>query len=110
MCRSPASSEKPPVQTIGGCMATNLDGRSSYEPMTDLALLEEREWLRIKLSSIGDAVVSADAKGNITFMNTVAQTLTGWTQAEAAGVPLETVVRIINEESRKPGENPPARS
>ena len=44
-------------------MATNLDGRSSDEPTPGLALLEQREWLRVTLSSIGDAVVTADANG-----------------------------------------------
>ena len=91
-------------------MATNLDRQSSDEPPTGLALLEQREWLRVTLSSIGDAVVTADADGVVTFLNAAAQSLTGWTQAEAAGVPLEAVFRIINEESRKPVENPAARA
>ena len=75
-----------------------------------LALLEQREWLRVTLSSIGDAVITADADGGVTFLNAVAQSLTGWTQAEAAGVPLEAVFRIINEESREPVENPAVRA
>ena len=87
-----------------------IDQPSSAEPPNGSALLEQREWLRVTLSSIGDAVVTADADGAVTFLNAAAQSLTGWTQAEAAGVPLEAVVRIIDEESRKPAENPAARA
>lgn len=54
---------------------------------TDEALHEQREWLRVTLSSIGDAVITTDTEGHVTFLNPVAQSLTGWTQEEAAGVP-----------------------
>ncbi len=91
-------------------MAANLDRRPSDEAMAGLSLLEQREWLRVTLSSIGDAVVTADADGVVTFLNASAQALTGWAQDEAAGVPLEAVVRIINEESREPVENPATRA
>ena len=91
-------------------MATNLDRQSTDEPMPELALLEQRDWLRVTLSSIGDAVVTADANGGITFLNAAAQSLTGWTQAEAVGVPLGAVVRIIDEASRKPVEDPTSRA
>ena len=51
------------------------------------ALRKQSEWLRITLASIGDAVISTDAEGRVTFMNGVAEALTGWTQAEAVGPP-----------------------
>ena len=70
------------------------------------ALRKQSEWLRITLSSIGDAVISTDAEGRVTFMNGVAETLTGWTQAEAAGRPLSEVFRIVNEHTRQPAQNP----
>ena len=66
----------------------------------------EREWLQTTLASIGDAVIATDDAGNIAFMNSVAEALTGWSQTEAAGLPLDTVFRIINEHSRAPVENP----
>src|SRR5436305_8596849 len=69
------------------------------------ALREQSEWLRITLSSIGDAVISTDALGRVTFLNVVAETLTGWTRAEAEGLPLTEVFRIINEYTRIPVEN-----
>ncbi len=74
------------------------------------ALHEQREWLRVTLSSIGDAVITTDTKGSITYLNPVAVSLTGWTQEEAAGIPLELVFKIINEETRQTVENPATRA
>ena len=62
--------------------------------------------LRITLSSIGDAVIATDKEGRVVFMNPVAEKLTGWTQDEAVGQPLEAVFRIVNEETRQTVENP----
>src|SRR5690349_13680865 len=91
-------------------MSPDIDRQSSDEPPSAPALLEQREWLRATLSCIGDAVVTADANGGVTFLNEAARSLTGWTQAEAAGAPLEAVYRIVNEESREPVENPADRA
>jgi PAS domain S-box-containing protein len=68
-------------------------------------LLASREWLHVTLASIGDAIVSCDAAGRITFLNAVAETLTGWTQAEALGQPIEHVFRIVEEGSPRPLED-----
>lgn len=73
-------------------------------------LSEERERLRITLSSIGDAVISTDAEGRVTFLNGVAEKLTGWSQAEAVGRPLPLVFHIINEHTRLPAKNPAQRA
>jgi PAS domain S-box-containing protein len=67
---------------------------------------EQREWFRVTLSSIGDAVITTDTQGLITFTNTVAQDLTGWDESEAVGKPLSSVFRIIHEDGRHPIENP----
>lgn len=69
------------------------------------ALRVNREWLRVTLSSIGDAVMTADTRGRITFLNPVAVTLTGWDLADAKGLPVQDVFRIINEKTGKPAEN-----
>ncbi len=69
-------------------------------------LREQQEWLRVTLASIGDAVIATDTHGRVTFLNGVAQELTGWTQEEAKGQPLEAVFTILNEKSRHPVENP----
>ncbi len=66
----------------------------------------QREALRITLQSIGDAVIATDTLGRVTSLNPVAAALTGWTEAEAVGRPLEDVFRIVNERTRQPAENP----
>jgi len=73
-------------------------------------LAAERERLRITLASIGDAVISTDAEGRVTYLNRVAEDLTGWTHSESAGRPLSEVFRIINEYTRQPAENPALRA
>ncbi|MFN5948775.1 MAG: PAS domain-containing protein, partial [Pirellulaceae bacterium] len=77
---------------------------------TGEALHEQREWLRVTLSSIGDGVITCDTSGNVTFLNPVAQNLTGWSQDEAVGVPLVTVFNIINQDTRRTVENPATRA
>ncbi len=56
--------------------------------------------------SIGDAVITTDANGNVTFLNPVAQALTGWTGADAMGKPLAVVFHIVNEYTRALVESP----
>jgi len=73
-------------------------------------LYEQRQWLQVTLSSIGDAVITTDAQGGVTFLNPVAQSLTGWAQKDAAGIPLNTVFKIINENTRHVVENPATRA
>ncbi|MEO7910141.1 MAG: PAS domain S-box protein, partial [Roseiflexaceae bacterium] len=65
--------------------------------------------LQVTLASIGDGVIVTDINGNVTFVNPVAQALTGWTQADAQGQPLERVFAIVNEETRHEAENPVAK-
>src|SRR6266576_1633434 len=81
------------------------------EPKQDAgALHEQREWLRVTLSSIGDAVITTDTKCSITYLNPVAVSLPGWTQEEAAGIPLDLVFKIVNEDTRQTVENPAIRA
>ncbi len=65
-----------------------------------------REQLLTTLKSIGDAVIATDAQGRVTFMNEVAQTLTGWKMSEAVGRELGQVFQIVNEETRNEVESP----
>jgi len=76
----------------------------------DEALRKESDWLRVTLSSIGDAVITTDVEGRVTFMNRVAESLTGWTQDEAMGRSLPDILQILNEQSRQPVENPALRT
>jgi PAS domain S-box-containing protein len=73
-------------------------------------LRRQSEWLRVTLAGIGDAVISTDAEGRVTFVNPVAEGLTGWPQAEALGRPLSEVFHIIAEDTRRPAENPALRA
>src|SRR5688572_397794 len=68
------------------------------------------EVLRVTLGSIGDAVIATDNEGGVTYLNGVAESLTGWTQQDALGRPLEEVFRIINEDTRKTVESPATRA
>ncbi len=74
------------------------------------ALRKQSDWLRVTLSSIGDAVISTDVEGCVTFMNRVAESLTGWGEADAMGRSLTDIFQILNEESRQPVENPALRA
>jgi PAS domain S-box-containing protein len=65
-----------------------------------------REYLGVTLRSIGDAVIATDLHSRITLMNPIAEKLTGWTEEDAIGEPLDTVFRIINEETGEPVESP----
>jgi PAS domain S-box-containing protein len=56
----------------------------------------------VTLNSIGDGVIATDAEARVTLLNPIAEQLTGWTQAEAIGRPVEEIFRIINEETRQP--------
>jgi diguanylate cyclase (GGDEF)-like protein/PAS domain S-box-containing protein len=73
---------------------------------TEESLFEERERAQITLRSIGDAVASTDIAGNITFLNFVAERMTGWPVHEALGRPMPEVFRILDGVSREVIANP----
>ena len=73
---------------------------------TNLTLQVSEEKLAVTLHSIGDAVIATDAEGRVTLLNPLAQKLTGWTHAQAAGLPVEDIFHIINQETRKPSTIP----
>jgi len=78
--------------------------QSLYRAEADLRASVERH--AITLKAIGDAVIATDSQGRVELLNPVAEQLTGWSQVEAAGRPLEEVFPIINEETRDRVENP----
>ncbi len=77
-----------------------------YKHKMETRIKESEAWLSTTLKSIGDAVITTDKKGIVTFMNPVARSLTGWHDGEAIGKPLKDVFNIINEKTRKPVKNP----
>jgi diguanylate cyclase (GGDEF)-like protein/PAS domain S-box-containing protein len=70
------------------------------------ALFNEQERAQVTLNSIGDAVMSTDVDSRVTYLNTVAETLTGWSRKEAAGRPVTEVFRVIDATTRKPAPIP----
>lgn len=68
--------------------------------------VENEEKLAVTLSSIGDAVIATDKEARVTLLNSVAEQLTGWTQAEAIGHPIDEVFHIINKETRQLATTP----
>ncbi len=97
------------VQEANRCLETAnqelLRGLSERKRAQE-ALEKSEKWFSTTLASVGDAVIATDMNGAVTFMNSVAQTLTGWSQAEAAGKPMDLVLNIVNKETRRPTENP----
>ena len=67
-------------------------------------------WFSTTLQSLGDGVIAIDINGRVTFMNMVAEGLTGWSLSQAMHCPCGEVFHIINETSRKPVENPAQRA
>lgn len=76
-----------------------------YKHQADRRLREQREWLRVTLTSIGDAVIACGTEGRVTFLNPAAEALTGWKEEEALGQPIQRVCRIIDEHTGQPGED-----
>jgi PAS domain S-box-containing protein len=70
------------------------------------ALQQQREWFAVTLASIGDAVITTDLQGRVSFLNPIAEAMTGWSSAQAHGEPLERIFQIINEQTGQPAENP----
>jgi len=78
----------------------------SERKQAEADLKEEKERLAVTLRSIGDGVITTDTSGNITLLNNVAETLTGWSQQAAIGRPLNEVYNTVNEFNRMPVDNP----
>ncbi len=83
-----------------------LEAEIVAHQQAEIALRESEQRWATTLASIGDGVIATDVTGNITFMNAVAETLTGWTLEEAAARPIAEVFCIINEVTRSPVDNP----
>jgi diguanylate cyclase (GGDEF)-like protein/PAS domain S-box-containing protein len=80
----------------------NLIDRKAVEE----ALFIEKERAQVTLNSIGDAVLSTDTLGNVTYLNLVAESMTGWSREEASGQPLSEVFQIVDSLTRERARNP----
>ena len=99
--------------TIGSlallCLVYGLISRAIQErKQTAEAIARREEWLATTLRSIGDAVLATDAKGLILFMNSVAERLTGWTQAETIGKRAQDILIVNDPDTQARCESPVA--
>jgi PAS domain S-box-containing protein len=94
------------IALLGGSM------RAAQRRAEEAARLAQRtrEWLEVTLASVGDGVITTDTRGDVTFLNAAAQTLTGWLQAEAVGRPLREVFDVRREGVAGPAEDPVAKA
>lgn len=72
----------------------------------ELKLKQNHKALNLTLNTIGDGVVTTDKKGNITFMNVIAEDFTGYTNEEAVGKPIETIIKLYDSITKEPRNNP----
>jgi PAS domain S-box-containing protein len=89
------------VYAVGG-VCTDITNRKKAEDK----LAAEQERLAVTLRSIGDGVITTDTDGKIVLINKITEQLTGWSQDDAVGKPLEDVFKIFNEKTKEPCENP----
>jgi PAS domain S-box-containing protein len=89
--------------------ASKISRDITRQKQTEAALVDQRQWFAVTLSSIGDAVIATDAKGVVTFLNPMAEAMTGWVSGDAIGLPLEEIFRIINEKTHAKAEHPVGR-
>ena len=77
-----------------------------YRHQVERRLRDSEQWLAATLGSIGDGVIATDEHGGVRYLNQPAERLTGWRQADATGLDIEHVFRIVNESTREPVESP----
>lgn len=75
----------------------------------DEEIRQNREWLQVTLTSIGDGVIAADTACRVSFLNAAAANLTGWTLEEVLGRPVQQVLPVLDEQSGQPAEDITAR-
>lgn len=73
-------------------------------------LFMEKERAQVTLNSIGDAVLTTDTLGNVTYLNLAAETMTGWAHDEALGRPVSEIFNIVDDTTRLAAENPMLRA
>ncbi len=88
---------------ILGASKIARDITAQRQAQAELKQSEQR--FQVTLASIGDGVIATDKEGRVTFMNGVAESLTGWNSQQAKGLPLELVFKIVDEWTRRPSEN-----
>lgn len=86
-------------------LVTQWLGMAIQQEQDERSLWEEKERAQVTLASIGDAVITTDVNGAITYLNAAAEGVTGWTLCDAGSLPLTQVFQIVHEDTRKPADN-----
>jgi len=80
------------------CIAKDI----TKEKQVEEELLKQSEWFKVTLASIGDAVITTNTEGMVTYMNDIAENLTGWSTDEARDCHVNDVFKIVFRIDRKP--------
>ena len=116
-CCDPATIERAKVSEPVGYILKPVEERALQTAIelglhkhdSERKLRKMERWLANTLNSLGDAVISTDVDGGISYMNAVAQRMTGWSWDDAIGRPFEEVFNVIHETTREPMANPVTR-
>lgn len=92
-----------PFESRDLCTAIEI---ALYKHQIEKQLREREQWLTTTIRSIGDAVITTDSQGVVTFMNPVAEELTRWKQEEVLGCQLTQVFHAVHESTREAIQNP----
>jgi PAS domain S-box-containing protein len=87
-------------------VANTLEILERQRAQAEVQAGESREWLQVTLAAIGDGVIATDRQGRVRFLNAAAQRLTGWRAAEAAGLPIDELLRLYDERNGHTLPNP----
>lgn len=103
------------MRVLANVIGTAIQQRRSADTKTKLlgelqatadALFQEKELAQVTLRAIGDAVITSDIHANVTYLNPVAEELTGWGETDAMGRSILEIFNIVHEDTRKPVMNP----
>jgi PAS domain S-box-containing protein len=97
------------ITLIGALIAPLFFGMGWIISWSQRRTERQREWLRVTLASIRDAVVATDARGHVLFLNDTAEKLLEWTEREALGLPSSHVIQLCDHDSENPIEDPARR-
>jgi PAS domain S-box-containing protein len=92
------------VAIVTAWLSASLEAEQRRAKRSAAEALERSELLRITLASIGDAVITTDAAGRVTFMNQIAERLTGWLRQDAFDKPLEVVFHVVDPVTGRRGD------
>lgn len=95
------------VKPVGPASLQTAIEVAAYKHSMDRQLEEREAWLHTTIASAADALIAAEANGRVRLLNPAAERLTGWPQSEAAGQPLEAVLRLVEESGDDFGDPAP---